>query len=135
MTSLTIARVTEIRRQTERQRAGSVPFAYPELTCAELLELCAAWLDLETRVKCAETEHDTTLCHCGKPLHYAHPGVEAFMRNLVAEAGPFVLMSVGGGTRTYRVPRHFIALHGVEAAKMDTYGFEVVNDEHDGEET
>lgn len=64
-------------------------------------------------------------CHCGQPLHYTVPAIEAFMRKLVAEAGEFVDITVVGG-KTYRVPRHYIALHGINAADLPTLGFEEV---------
>jgi len=56
----------------------------------------------------------TELCACGRPLHYSCPMTEYLVRAMITELGPDVPVTVGN--RTWRVPRHFIALHGLNAA-------------------
>jgi hypothetical protein len=60
-------------------------------------------------------------CHCGVPLHYSDPRVEMYVRRLVAELGPDVPITVAG--RTWLVPRHYIALHGVKGGELSALGF------------
>ena len=69
------------------------------------------------------------LCACGKPLHYTNSELEKIMRMMVEQKGETITVTVGD--RSWRVPRHFIALHGIDkgselpelAAK---YGFEEI---------
>jgi hypothetical protein len=62
------------------------------------------------------------LCHCGKPLHYLNPKIEALVRAMVQELGPTVPVVVDD--HTWLVPRHFIALHGLKAQALPTLGFQ-----------
>jgi len=64
------------------------------------------------------------LCHCGKPLHYRDPLNLTRMLRLVREVGEFVNVTVG--SRTWRVQRHYIALHGIKAKELPALGFEEV---------
>jgi hypothetical protein len=67
------------------------------------------------------------LCHCGKPLHYNSKGVEAFVRKKIAELGETMPVSTpdeNGRVRTWKVPRHYIALHGLKAQEILLLGFE-----------
>ena len=41
------------------------------------------------------------------------------MRQLVERLGEHVTVAVAGTERAYRVPRHYIALHGLVAADLD----------------
>lgn len=47
--------------------------------------------------------------------------MESYVRDLVTRLGPDVPITVG--VRTWLVPRHFIALHGIVAATLPTLGF------------
>lgn len=70
------------------------------------------------------------LCHCGQPLHYWCKETEEQMHNLINKMGRYVNVTVGN--KTYKVDRHFIALHGIKGDQIDNYGFEIMNNEHDG---
>ena len=61
------------------------------------------------------------LCHCGKPLHYSDPELEKQVDRLVAKLGEFIAVTVGN--KTYNVPRHYIALHGINGADIAKLGF------------
>jgi hypothetical protein len=69
----------------------------------------------------SEAETTEELCHCGRPLHYSDPVVEAFTRDLIRANGPTVKVNVGA--RTWEVDRHYIALHGLAAADLPELGF------------
>jgi hypothetical protein len=66
----------------------------------------------------------TESCHCGKPLHYTDPKVEYLIRAMVKELGATVPVVVED--RTWLVPRHWIALHGLKAEEIATLGFEEI---------
>lgn len=65
-------------------------------------------------------------CPCGRPLHYLDPEMESAVRHLVEELGP--LVSIVSNEGVWRVPRHYIALHGVRATAIPhlaaRYGWE-----------
>jgi hypothetical protein len=61
------------------------------------------------------------VCPCGQPLHYTNPLAERFVRDMVARLGPTIPVTVEG--RTWLVPRHYIALHGLRAADLPHLGF------------
>lgn len=65
-------------------------------------------------------------CHCGKPLHYRDDAARAAVELMIAHAGgdPFINVTVEG--RTWRVQRHFIALHGLKSWALPYLGFEEV---------
>ena len=67
----------------------------------------------------------TTLCPCGKPLHYTDAATRKWVEEQIAEHGPTVSVTVSG--RTWKVPRHYIALHGLMAFDLPnlakTYGW------------
>lgn len=63
----------------------------------------------------------TSLCFCGKPLHYSNPDAEEYMHALVRALGPEIMVRVG--RRAFMVPRHYIALHGLKGAEVDKMGF------------
>lgn len=67
----------------------------------------------------------TKLCHCGKPLHYTDPEVRSQVEQLIEQLGEFIEVQVNG--IVWRVPRHYIALHGIKGADVSTLGFERVN--------
>jgi hypothetical protein len=64
-------------------------------------------------------------CPCGKPLHYSNPEVQAIVERLIAEHGESLLVTVG--ERSWMVPRHYIALHGLKAAELAELGFPEVS--------
>lgn len=65
-------------------------------------------------------------CACGRPLHYLNSLNEAAMNRAIKEAGDeFVPVKVVGG-KTYRVQRHYIALHGLNARELPSLGFREV---------
>jgi len=68
------------------------------------------------------------MCACGKPLHYTNKKIEAQVRELVAQHGPNIPVKIEG--RTYLIPRHYIALHGLKAAVLNdlatSHGFQEV---------
>jgi hypothetical protein len=66
--------------------------------------------------------NESELCHCGQPLHYTDPKIEYLIRALVNEFGPTVPVTIGD--RTWLVPRHYIALHGLKAQELPTLGFQ-----------
>lgn len=59
------------------------------------------------------------MCECGKPLHYSDPSIEAIVRKLIDRLGERVTVSVAGTRRAYKIPRHYVALHGLAAADLD----------------
>lgn len=62
------------------------------------------------------------LCHCGQPLHYHDPAVQALVERMVQHLGAEVPVTVPDG-RVFLVPRHYIALHGVQAWELPSLGF------------
>jgi hypothetical protein len=56
-------------------------------------------------------------CACGRLLHYVDMTAEAAVRRLVELHGEFVHIQVTDEA-AYRVPRHYIALHGVKARDL-----------------
>ncbi len=60
---------------------------------------------------------DEEMCSCGLPLHYAHPASLEWMQKLVDELGPDVVMTLAGAG-IWRVPRHYVALHGVRLVDL-----------------
>ena len=62
-----------------------------------------------------------TLCHCGKPLHYTDPVLERHMMDRVRVMGELVTVTIDG--RTWAIPRHYIALHGLNITDIPALGF------------
>lgn len=66
-------------------------------------------------------------CVCGLPLHYRSSFARAAIDALVLHAGPDMPVTDLSTGRTWRVPRHYIALHGLAAPELpmiaDRYGF------------
>lgn len=69
-------------------------------------------------------------CGCGLPLHYTDPKIEAKVRDIVERRGPLVEVGMIDGDHAYRVPRHYIAKHGLFAHELEElaerYGWERV---------
>ncbi len=64
----------------------------------------------------------TSICACGRPLHYSDSRIQQMVERLIAEAGEeTVRVTIEG--RTWLVPRHYIALHGLKAQELPSLGF------------
>lgn len=70
------------------------------------------------------------LCACGKPLHYSNPETQRTIQKFIDQLGPTVTIRCFG--KALKVPRHFIALHGLRASELpylaEQYGFEEVKE-------
>lgn len=68
----------------------------------------------------------TELCGCGERLHYVDREAETTVRALIRSYGPLITVEVG--RHAWRVPRHYIALHGLAAPELpelaERYGWE-----------
>lgn len=60
--------------------------------------------------------NDAEMCACGKPLHYTDRQKRQYVDEMVARHGPTVKVTCG--TRSWLVPRHFIALHGLISEEL-----------------
>lgn len=60
-------------------------------------------------------------CACGKPLHYSNDVTRRTVERMVEELGPYITVTVG--KRTWKVQRHYIALHGLKADELPNLGF------------
>ena len=79
---------------------------------------------------------DDNICHCGQPLHYTDKNREFFIKECIDKLGRFVEVSVplDGSTvttknskmRTFKVDRHYIALHGIHGSTLADLGFEEI---------
>ena len=67
----------------------------------------------------------TQLCHCGQPLHYSDPKIQAQVEEIIAMTGEFIEVKLSG--KTWRVQRHYIALHGLKGSEVASLGFEQVS--------
>lgn len=73
------------------------------------------------------SEKDPVLmCACGKPLHYQANFIQKIMQQLVDERGENITVTYG--TRSWLVPRHYIALHGIDEEQILERGFPEVTD-------
>ncbi len=63
-------------------------------------------------------------CWCGKPLHYKDKKTEKMVQKLVDQLGEFIPVTVAG--KTFRVQRHYIALHGIKAKNLAKLGFKKI---------
>lgn len=70
---------------------------------------------------------DIELCACGKPLHYAAPENLKYTERMIELMGPNMLITQASTGRTWVVPRHYIALHGLVGNQLEEtakkYGF------------
>lgn len=64
-------------------------------------------------------------CACGLPLHYTNKEFQAEMQELSDKLGEFVTIKVLT-KGTWKVQRHYIALHGIKADELDKLGFQKV---------
>lgn len=70
-------------------------------------------------------------CPCGLPLHYSNPDSQRIVEAFVERYGETVVVEIPEGK--WRVPRHYIALHGIATVTLpavcDAMGFERVDDD------
>lgn len=66
------------------------------------------------------------MCHCGKPIHYTDKNIEKHVLELCAASGEYVNVTSCVTKKTYKVQRHYIALHGIKEHELHSYGFEEV---------
>jgi hypothetical protein len=71
---------------------------------------------------------ENKMCYCGKPLHYNSRDVGMMVEGFVQKLGEFIPIETPDGMR-YKVPRHYIALHGIRTHELKGLGFEVIKDE------
>lgn len=64
------------------------------------------------------------LCFCGLPLHYTDPEIESHMMKIIKERGEYITIHCNG--KSFRVPRHYIALHGLIGKQLENLGFEEI---------
>ena len=57
------------------------------------------------------------LCACGKPLHYSNDTIRRTVQDFIDRLGPEVRIEAANGT--FLVQRHYIALHGIMASKLE----------------
>lgn len=62
------------------------------------------------------------MCHCGQPLHYSDPTIQAQVQALVDQLGEYAVVTSPEGS--WKVQRHYIALHGLKAEELPHLGFE-----------
>lgn len=65
-------------------------------------------------------------CFCGKPLHYTDKAAQEMVNTLVDLQGDYVDVQSGVNGQTYKVQRHYIALHGLRGDEVHKLGFEEV---------
>jgi hypothetical protein len=67
-------------------------------------------------------------CGCGRRLHYSSPESQRIVEMMIDELGPDVTVTLEDGS--WRVPRHYIALHGLRADRLKRlatrYGWEQI---------
>lgn len=72
---------------------------------------------------------DPSMCGCGQPLHYSNPETQAHVQELINQFGATTVVTTPDGS--WRVPRHFIALHGLFGADVaylaDLYDWEAAS--------
>lgn len=67
----------------------------------------------------------TLTCSCPAGFHTLSytPEEETLIMDTVNKAGQFKQVTIAGG-KSWKVPVAYILVHGIEAAKMESYGFE-----------
>lgn len=69
------------------------------------------------------------ICHCGKPLHYSNPNIQNVVEQVIKSSGDefvSIIIHTKGVKRTFRVQRHYMALHGIKAKELPTLGFKEI---------
>jgi len=71
------------------------------------------------------------MCPCGQPLHYTSETARWCTQRFIEQLGYYMNVTVEG--RTWRVPRHYIALHGFKGYELpglaEKYRWEEVTNE------
>jgi hypothetical protein len=65
------------------------------------------------------------MCWCGRPIHYNDERIQHQVQEIVDKFGEFINVKIDGG-KTYRVQRHYIALHGITGKDLPALGFQEV---------
>lgn len=60
----------------------------------------------------------TEMCACGRPLHYSDPACKVVIDDFVRRLGSDQIVEIEG--QKYHVQRHYIALHGLKAAEIES---------------
>jgi hypothetical protein len=71
-------------------------------------------------------DQTTKLCHCGQPLHYTDEKIKENVEKVIAEEGEYITVTYIKNGKSYKVQRHYIALHGVFGHQLEELGFEEV---------
>lgn len=69
-----------------------------------------------------------TKCHCGQPLHYIHKDIEDALNRDIAAHGDYINVTSRSTGKTYKVQRHYLALHGLKEQELPFLGFEEVSE-------
>jgi len=69
---------------------------------------------------------EQTMCACGRPLHYSDSLLQEFVQRMVDELGENIRVTTR--ERTWLVPRHYLALHGLKAWELPGLGFPEATD-------
>jgi hypothetical protein len=71
------------------------------------------------------TTNKKKYCWCGQSLHYANHDQEQQVEEISAKYGHYMRIKTSADS-TYSVPRHFIALHGLNGKDLNLLGFKLV---------
>jgi hypothetical protein len=63
-------------------------------------------------------------CYCGRLLHFNSRSIEREIKMAIAKFG--YCFDVVNGEKTYRVPRTYIALHGINGKDLSKLGFKEI---------
>lgn len=92
--------------------------------CEDGCKMCQSCYHKENGLCELPSEKMYEWCHCGEKLHYSNPDDEADMKRIIAKRGEFITVTVNG--RSWKVPRHYIALHGLKGYELPALGFEEI---------
>jgi hypothetical protein len=67
-------------------------------------------------------------CHCGKKLHYTDLKTKKFVLKMIKKLGEYIRVTNSDGI-TFRVQRHYLALHGLKEEELEKLGFEKIHRE------
>ena len=59
------------------------------------------------------------LCPCGRELHYSNAEIANVVRLIIAQSGSLTLVVHAANGHSYRVNKHYIALHGLQATELE----------------
>ncbi len=69
------------------------------------------------------------ICHCGEPLHYTDANIKKVIDDIITDKGRYIAVTSCVTMKTYKVDRHYIALHGLKGAELHLQGFEEITGE------